>query len=112
MSNLRKYNFDTRHGGRQAADRECAQAEVSRVLPTHRTMALDSAESIFRAALDELGVSHSGIDDSALPALFRVASRVGRIDAAGMIHRPLAHDAKAAASFEARFPEAARVRFA
>jgi len=111
-NSLRTYAFHSRHAGRIVADRECAQMEVSRVLPTHRTMALDSAANVFREALNELGVPHLELDDSALPAVFRVASRVGVVDSSGIITPPMAMDSAAAKSFSERHPEAARIGFA
>jgi hypothetical protein len=109
---LKRYDFNARHAGRIVSDRECAIQEVARVLPTHRTMALDSAANVFREALNELGVPHLELDDEALPAVFRVASRVGTVTEAGMISPPMALDSAAAKSFSERHPEAARIGFA
>jgi hypothetical protein len=110
-TSMKKYDFNTRHGGRIVSDRECAIAETSRVLSAHQTMALDSAANVFRAALSALGVDHLALDDDALPAMFRVASRVGVVNGAGTISRPMAMDAAAHSDFAKRWPEAARVKF-
>ena len=110
-SDLRTYAMDSRHAGRIAADRDCALAECERAVPRQRLMAQDSAANVFRSALNEIGVPHLDLDDAALPAMFRVSSRLGSTNSAGTPTRhSMAMDSGTHADFDARFPAVAAVR--
>jgi hypothetical protein len=70
-------------------------------------MAFDSADAVYRMALDSLGVDHDGVTDiKALRAMLRAQPKPG----ARQSERPFAMDAAATASgFAQRWPQAARI---
>lgn len=70
-------------------------------------MAMDSAEDVFRYALDTLGVKHNGVHPSALRAILDAYQRPGAPHN-GEVR--LAHDAARAKSFAEMFPNSAKVR--
>jgi hypothetical protein len=110
-ASLKRYDFNTRHGGRQAADREAAIAECQRIAPHADLLGQDSSENVFRAALSYLGIDHLALDAAALPSYIRVTSRMGSERLAGMA-MDAAASSGASADFAKRFPEAARIKFA
>jgi hypothetical protein len=70
-------------------------------------VAMDSAEAVYRFALDAAGVDNQGIHVSALPALVKMAT-----DAKSRPAPRVAMDAAASADFRTRFPTATAVRSA
>jgi hypothetical protein len=67
-------------------------------------VAFDSAEGVYRAALDSLGVKHAGIHESALPTILEMTPRPSKNTTPRV-----AQDAAAAGGFSKRFPDAARI---
>ena len=86
-------------------DLQEAQREVAPIVG--EILGMDSAATVFREALSRLGVDHRGLPDAALPAMFRTARR-GQHGNGGAPR--IAQDSRGAASFAARFPDAARIR--
>lgn len=66
---------------------------------------MDSAEAIYKFALDKIGVDTKGVHPSAYPALLKLAPVPGSQPRARM-----ALDAAGAKSFNERFPHAARIK--
>lgn len=90
-----KAKDDVRRQSREAAQaREAVRPWVGNV-----SVALDSAEAVFRAALDMLGVKTEGVHPTAYEAILKVQPRPGEAR-----HRPIAADSAAAPDFAARFP--------
>lgn len=68
-------------------------------------VAMDSAEAVYRFALDAAGVDHKGVHASALPALVKLATQAKTTTAAPRV----AMDAAAADDFRKRFPTASPI---
>ncbi|HEV2540203.1 MAG TPA: DUF2213 domain-containing protein [Frateuria sp.] len=97
-----------RKGGRDDALREfqaIRQAEEAVRPLVGAVAAMDSAEAVYRFALDQAGVEHKDIHVSALPALVKLATER---KAATPTPR-VAMDAAASADFAARFPTATKI---
>ena len=71
-------------------------------------MAHDSAEDVYRTALTTLGVKVDGVHASALPTILSMQPKAG--DAPKRQAAPIAQDAAAAKDYEARFPNANRLK--
>jgi len=100
----RRIAMDARSTGAIVAAREQAIEECQSVLPRHALLACDSAEEVFREALRSMGSrAANSVHASALPALFRETRR----NQAGIGNVP---DARSSASFNQRFPNAARIK--
>jgi len=100
----RRIAMDARSPGAIVAAREQAIEECQSVLPRHALLACDSAEEVFREALRSMGSrAANSVHASALPALFRETRR----NQAGIGNVP---DARSSASFNQRFPNAARIK--
>jgi hypothetical protein len=98
-----------RKGGRDdalAEFRAIRQAEEAVRPLVGAVAAMDSAEAVYRFALDAAGVEHKDIHASALPALVKLATERKANAPAPRI----ANDAAAAADFAARFPNATPIR--
>lgn len=70
------------------------------------SMAMDSAEAIYRFALDSMGVKHKGVHSSALPALIDMAKTKTESKAP----TKLGMDSASSKSFEAMFPNASKLK--
>jgi hypothetical protein len=104
------YDMASTSPGKIVANREVAISEVEGTVGRHTVLACDSAASVFRAALAQMGVSTQGIHVSALPSIFRAhRDKMRRASAGGTPTRP-AMDARAAADFDRRFPDLARIK--
>jgi hypothetical protein len=57
------------------AQRDAAHAAREAVKPVLGVVALDSAEAIYKAALDKLGVETKGVDATAYRSLFEIATK-------------------------------------
>lgn len=68
--------------------------------------AMDSAEEVYRFALDSAGIKHEGVHASALPALVEMACD-RKTDSR---NKTVAMDASAASDFAERFPDATRIK--
>jgi len=76
--NTPTYAMDSANPGRIVADRDCAIREVEPIVGRAAVLACDSAASVFRVALAEMGVSSARtVHASALPSMFRMASHRG-----------------------------------
>jgi hypothetical protein len=88
------------------AEREAGKAlriALDKVAPVLGKVTFDSAPEAFRAGLTKLGVDHKGVADSALPALFDVATRTPAPAA------PQAHDAASNADLVKLIPNINRL---
>lgn len=70
------------------------------------SLAMDSAEAIYRFALDSLGVKHKGVHSSALPALIDMAKTKTESKAP----TKLGMDSASSKSFETMFPNASKLK--
>jgi hypothetical protein len=98
-----------RKGGRDdalAEFRAIRQAEEAVRPLVGAVAAMDSAEAVYRFALDQAGVEHKDIHASALPALVKLATERKNAAPAPRI----AMDADASADFAKRFPNATPIR--
>lgn len=71
-------------------------------------VAMDSAEAVYRFALDKAGVDHKGLHPTALKPVLLAQPVPGSVKP----KTTMAHDAAAAKSFAERFPGADRIRHA
>jgi hypothetical protein len=97
-----------RQGGRDDALKEFAairQAEEAVRPLVGAIAAMDSAEAVYRLALDAAGIDNTGIHPSALPAMVKLAAE--RKSAAPTPR--VANDAAHASDFAARFPNATKI---
>ncbi len=69
-------------------------------------MAFDSAEEVYRHALEAKGVETKGIHESAFPALLKMLPKAGAQPSTS----PMAADAASVKGFNERFPQAARIQ--
>lgn len=69
-------------------------------------MAHDSADAVYRTALTSFGVDVDGIHPSAFPAILKLQPKPGDTP----VRKPIAQDAAASKDFEARFPNANRLK--
>jgi hypothetical protein len=91
---------------RQKAVRDAERTVKPWVGELANSMSFDSAEQVFRAALDVLGIDHKKVSDAgALPVILNLAPKPGARPAQ---RNELALDA-AAGGFAERHPEAARI---
>jgi hypothetical protein len=91
--------------GHQRAALDCAQ-----LLGRDCGIAFDSAESLYRAALEKLGVRHGGVCATGLRDLYLFALQHRRGVSGGSSTAPrIAMDAAAAKSFAERHPAAAAI---
>lgn len=98
-----------RKGGRDdalAEFRAIRQAEEAVRPLVGAVAAMDSAEAVYRFALDQAGVEHKDIHASALPAMVQLATERKANTPAPRV----AMDAAASADFAARFPTATPIR--
>jgi hypothetical protein len=109
---LMAFDFASTSAGRIVADREVAISEVEATVGRHTVLACDSAASVFKAALKQMGVPTTGIHPSALPAIFRAhRDRMRRGSGDGGSPRPyVAQDARGTADFDRRFPDIGRLK--
>ncbi len=70
--------------------------------------AQDSAEAVYRLALDQAGVDLEGVHPSAFKAMVLMLPKPGEESPRKQIK--IAHDSKSVVSFNARFPQASKVR--
>jgi hypothetical protein len=91
----------------RAESRALRQAERDVASIVGELPAMDSAEEVYRYALDQLKVDHKGVHASALPAMVRLAK--DRAPAAQKTES-VAMDAESVDSFDKRFPNRAPLR--
>jgi len=92
--------------GRMNAIREAERAV--RPYVGEIAVAMDSAEAVYRFALDKAGVDHKGLHPTALKPVLLAQPVPGSVKP----KTTMAHDAAAAKSFAERFPGADRIRHA
>jgi hypothetical protein len=86
--------------------RDIADAEkVVRPYIGEIAVAQDSAEAVYKLALDSIGIPVDGVHPSAYRAILSTAPKPGERDRSTM-----ARDSAGGADFETRFPNAARIR--
>lgn len=106
---LAKVQADATEAGRKAAIATMlAVREAEKVVRPwigELAIAQDSAEAVYRLALDSIGVKHEGVHPSAYRAILEAHPKPGERPKAP----DLALDAAAVSGFAARFPDAARI---
>ena len=109
-----RFAMDSAGPGRIVADLNNAIAQVEPVVGRAAILACDSAASVFRTALAQLGVDARDLPASALPTMWNVTRRGHGAQSGGagghsLLLRPYT-PASVSADFARNFPDAARIR--
>ena len=102
----RRYAMDSGDAFTRMRDLQAAEREVSPYVGD--VLGMDSAAAVFREALARRGVPARDLPAAALPAMWGIAKRGGQ--GSGGTAPRIAHDARGAAAFDAKFPGLARLR--